>query len=174
MTDTKKAAKAAKSGSGSSIVVEGLAEMTKAEKIAKIRELEQAKKGRATAEKKAAKRMARLVDLANGTNESGGNPKLRHNPQLLPDTLRQTEEGELINGTPAKGQAVSIECAVCGKLREINTQDAFQTRFCTDHKAEAQKAAAKARRAAKKDEKLAKLSDADLEAQIAELTAAAA
>jgi hypothetical protein len=162
------------SGSASSVVVEGLAELTKEEKIAKIRKLEAEKAGRATAEKKIAARKARLSDLANGTNEAGKNPKLRHNPQLRPDTLRQAEEGELINGTPAKGWVVSIECEVCGEVREVNTQDAFQVRFCETHKAEAQKAASKARRAAKRDAELAKLSDDDLDAQIAELTAAAA
>ena len=52
------------------------------------------------------------------------------NPQIRVETLRATFEGELINGKPAKGWCVSIECETCAKLREVNTQDAFQVRFC--------------------------------------------
>jgi hypothetical protein len=146
-------------GEASSFVVEGLAALTKEEKIAKIKALEAAKRARGSAEKEQAKRIAKLRALAS------------RNPSLLPDTLRQAREGELINGLPAKGWVVSISCEMCGELREINTQDAFQVRFCTEHKGEAQKAASKARRMAKKDAAFAALSDEDLAAELAKLEA---
>lgn len=181
--------------SASTVVVDGLAELTKEEKIAKIQELQAAKKASAAETRKRQARFDRLVDLRDGTNLAGKNPKLRQNPGLMPETLRQTGEDELINGSPAKGWAVTVRCQhvvrvpehdenheeldtfcdeICGTDRVINTQDAFQTRFCEDHKGEAAKAKARARRAAKKTEELAQLSDEDLDAQLAALSAQAA
>jgi len=169
------------SGTGT-IVIEGLGEITAAEARAKLAaakaEANKSAKAREAAAKKIAERKARLVDLRDGTNDSGKNPNLRHNPQLRPETLRAAFPGEQINGRDAKGWVVTIVCETCGTEREINTQDAFQVRFCEEHKAEASKAAAKVRRDAARTEKavaeVAELSDEEVARQLAELTAAAA
>lgn len=162
-------------GSNGALVIEGLAETNrKAELAAKLASLQKSQKSKAGEEKRNAERQARLVDLANGTNESGKNPKLRQNDALRPETLRPSTEGELIGGKPAKGWVVEIVCEICGEARLINTQDAFQVRFCEAHVGEARKAAGKARRDAKKVEALEKLSEEELLAEIAKLEAVAA
>lgn len=166
------------SGSASSVVVEGLAELTREQKLERIKQLEAAKKARGKAEKARADKLARLIAFRDGVVDPKLNPKGRHNPTLVPETLRQTSPDELINGLPAKGWAVTIRCEICGEEREINTQDAFQVRFCEEHKAEASKAKAKERRAAKKTAKvaaeLAELTDEQVAEELAKLTAQAA
>lgn len=187
------------SASASTVVVDGLAELavelTKAEKLDRIKVLQAAKAGKARAEKKRDERVAKLIDLRDGSNEEGKNGKYHRNAGLFPETLRPSFTDELINGSPAKGWVVTVRCqhlvtvpeldddgketgetvqAICGDDRLINTQDAFQTRFCEDHKAEAGKAASKARRAAKKDAELLKMSEADLDAELAKLEKQAA
>ena len=141
--------------------------------MAKLASLQKSQKSQAGEERKNAERQTRIADLANGTNDSGKNPKLRHNEQSRPDTLRASTEGELVNGKPAKGWVVEIRCEICDAARLINTQDAFQVRFCEKHVGEARKTAGKARRDAKKTEELAKLSEEDLVAEITKLEAAA-
>lgn len=155
------------------LVIDGLAEATKTDKVARIKALKAAAKGTEAAVKKAAARHAKITDLANGTNDSGKNPKLTHNPQIVIDTLRAASDGELINDLPAKGWVVAIACETCAEHRLVNTQDAFQVRFCETHKADARKASGKARRAARKDAELNAMSETDLDAQIAALEAAA-
>lgn len=170
-----------KTGNGT-IVIEGLGELTaeqaREKLVAKLAEAQKSEAAKEREQRDLDARLARLVDLRDGTNNAGKNAKLRCNPQLRPETLRKAVEGELINGTPAKGWVVTIECEACGELREINTQDAFQVRFCEEHKAEAAKAKAKERRDGKRTEKIAaetaQLSDDEVFAKLAELTAAAA
>jgi len=163
------------SGAASSVVVEGLAEaMSKTDKAAKLKALKAASKGREATERKNAKRQAKMADLFAGTNESGDNAKLRHNPQLILESLRPATDGELINGLEAKGWVIAICCETCDTERLINTQDAFQVRFCVEHKGEAQKAASKARRTAKRDAEIDAMSEDDLDAEIAALEAQAA
>lgn len=151
--------------------IEGLAEATagKREMAERLAELQRKKAKQDRAEKERATRQARITDLRNGTNESGKNPKHRHNPQVLPDTLRPSAEDEQVNGRPAKGWVVEIECATCSTRRLVNTQDAFQVRFCEEHKDEARKANAKERRAAAKVAKLESLDENELAEQIAKL-----
>jgi len=158
------------SGNGS-IVIEGLAELTKQDKIARLRQLEAEKKARGKADAERVTRHAKLVTLRDGVVDAKLNPKGRHNPQVRPDTLRQASPDELVNSLPAKGWVVQIECATCGEMRTVNTQDAFQVRFCEEHKADAAKAAAKDRRAAKRDAELAKLDESELDEQLAKLAA---
>lgn len=161
------------SGQASEILIDGLAEATHtkrnlAEKLAAL----QAKKAKADkAAKQIEGRRARLVDLQNGTNETGKNAKLRHNPNVIPETLRPSEDGEMVNGRPAKGWVVEISCETCGEHRLVNTQDAFQVRFCEAHKDEARKAAAKERRQSAKLAKLESLDEDELAAQVAALEA---
>ena len=66
------------------------------------------------------------------------------------------------------GMVCEIKCEKCGKARLVNKQDAFQVRFCLDCKKVASKEAGKEKRMAKK---LASVSKADLEAEIAKLSA---
>lgn len=178
-----------------SLVVDGLAELTKADKLVKIKALQATKATKAKATKARDAKVDRLVALRDGTVDSKLNPKGRHNPSLLPDTLRPAFPGEQINGKDAKGWVVTIRCqdtvsvpeldedgyetgetvkTICGTDRLINTQDAFQTRFCEEHKGAASRAAGKARRDAKKDAELLKLSDEQLDAELAALEQEAA
>lgn len=159
------------SSSASDIVIDGLAELTKQDKIERMRKLQAEKKARDRVETERKARFDRLVALRDGVVDAKLNPKGRHNPQVRPDTLRQASDGELVNGRAAKGWVVQIECATCGEMRTVNTQDAFQVRFCEEHKADAAKAAAKDRRAAKRDAELAKLDESELDAQLAALEA---
>jgi len=164
------------------IVIEGLGELTAEqarEKLLAARlDAEKSEKAKAREQRQLEERIAKLTALRDGVVDAKLNPKGHHNPQIVPETLRATAEGETINGAPAKGWAVTITCEVCGVEREINTQDAFQVRFCEEHKAEASKAKAKERRAAKKTAKvaaeLAELTDEQVAEELAKLTAQAA
>lgn len=164
------------------IVIEGLGELTAEqarEKLLRARmDAEKSEKSKAREERDRQRRLDRLVAIRDGVTDEKLNPKGHHNPQVRPETLRQTTEGETINGAPAKGWAVTIGCETCGAEREINTQDAFQVRFCEEHKAEAAKAKARERRANKKSAKvaaeLAELSDEQVAEELAKLTAQAA
>lgn len=111
-------------------------------------------------------RHARLIQL-----RDEGTAKAPANPQIRPDTLRATEPGELIGGKPAKGWAVEIECAGCGKPRLVNTQDAFQARYHTACKPKGSSKSKQAQRA----REIADTMDADaIQARIAELEEAVA
>jgi len=96
------------------------------------------------------------------------------NPQIVVESLRPANDGELINDKPAKGWVVEIECATCGVRRTVNTQDAFQVRFCEEHKAEARKVANKAKRENAKISELLNQSEEELRERLAELKAQAA
>lgn len=164
------------------IVIEGLGELTAEqarEKLLRARVANSKTQATVAREQRLFdQRVARLIALRDGVTDPKLNPKGRHNPQILAETLRQTTEGELINGLPAKGFAVTIECETCGAHREINTQDAHQVRFCEEHKVVANKAKARERRANKKSAKiaaeLAGLSDEQVAEELARLTSAAA
>ena len=91
------------------------------------------------------------------------------NPQIRPDTLRQADPGELINDKPAKGWVVRIECEVCGGIRLVNTQDAFQARVCL--RAECRSKSGKGR-VAQRVKELSSLTVEELQARLAELQAA--
>jgi len=106
-------------GGGSAVLIEGLAASALAAELAR-REKSEAKRA-VRAEKERDERIARLVELRDTKN-----------PAILPDTVRPTTEGELIGGKAAKGWAVTICCETCSAQREVNTQDAFQVRFCSD------------------------------------------
>jgi len=144
------------------LVIEGLAEATKGKQAlaAKLADLQAKKKKAAKAIGERAKKLSRLQELQSTKN-----------PQIQPDTLRPSEEGELIGGKEAKGWVVEIACETCGKQRLVNTQDAFQVRYCELHKADARKKASKERRTAAKTEKLMALDEAELAKQVAELEA---
>lgn len=106
--------------SASEVTVDGLAEMVAAmERDAK------------RAEKKSATSAARLEREFQKRLSKLEAHKANKNPQILLDTLRQGEEGELVNGKEHKGWVVEIECATCSEHRLVNTQDAFQVKFCS-------------------------------------------
>jgi hypothetical protein len=93
------------------------------------------------------------------------------NPQLLPETLRRTTEGEMIGASEAKGWAITIKCATCSDLREVNVQDAFQCRYCLSCRDEARKETAKARRQGRTQGEFANHSAEELDAEIEQLRA---
>jgi hypothetical protein len=168
-----------KSATASSVVVEGLGELTAEqarERLLQARlDSEKSEKAKERETRKREKRLAKLIAFRDGVIDTKINPKGHHNPQLLPETLRPASEGEMINGLPAKGWVVTIVCETCGEEREINTQDSFQVRFCEAHKAEASKAKAKERRTIHKRAKVAKeldgLTDEQVAEELAQLTA---
>lgn len=123
------------------------------------------------------KKHAKLVAMRDGEiNEH--NPKGRHNPAILPETLRRAAEDETIDGKRCHGWVVEIACQECSTRRTINLQDAFQVQYCKEHVGEARKAAAKARRAEQRltnaDPEQLKADIAKLEAMLAAKTAAVA
>lgn len=160
----------------SEVVVEGLAEaVEEARKAELMAQIVKARKAQAQtnrdirrAEKQRKARLAKLTALSQGIVDADHNPNGRHNPQIFPETLRAANPGEEINGKPAKGWVVTIRCAECGNDRLINTQDAFQVRFCGTKCAKANKkgTAVKA--------ELDGLSVEELEARLAEIKTAAA
>jgi predicted alpha-1,6-mannanase (GH76 family) len=88
------------------------------------------------------------------------------NPQYVMGSLRQGTDADEANLGHCHGQVCEITCEVCGKVRVVNKQDAKQCRFCKEHKNEARKATAKAKRLEKA---LEGKSVEDVEAQIVEL-----
>ncbi|MCK5611073.1 hypothetical protein KAR91_54875 [Candidatus Pacearchaeota archaeon] len=113
----------------SEAVVDGLTEQiaqleAEKSKTAKQREraAEKAEKALAAKVKWAEKLFAGSLETAKGTRE---------NAQVHPETVRASTDGELVNGKPAKGWVVEIECEVCGDTRLVNLQDAFQVTRCT-------------------------------------------
>ncbi len=79
---------------------------------------------------------------------------LARNPAVLVDTLRDVEAGTVVPGTDlvSKGRVVDIACQYegCILVRTVNVQDAFQVRYCAEHKGVAAKARSRAARLAKK------------------------
>jgi len=128
-----------------------------------IRDAEAAVKAKGREQRKLDKKITKLTELHN-----------TRNPQIVVESLRPSNEGEFVNGKPAKGWVVEIECETCGARRTINTQDAFQVKFCEEHKAEARKVANKAKRENAKISELLNQSEDELKAKLAELKAKAA
>ena len=88
------------------------------------------------------------------------------NPQLILGSVRKpttADENELGH---VHGMVCSITCQTCGVVRIINKQDAFQVRFCKEHKSEARKAKAKAKR---QEAKIAGKSADEIQTEIDEL-----
>jgi hypothetical protein len=135
------------------IGIEGRAELAKTllDLKAKAKAVDRAKAERQ-------EKHARLVEL-----------QRTKNPQILPDSLRPANPGESVNGKPAKGWLCQIRCATCGKPRTVNTQDAFQARFCQEHVKDAAKDAAKSRRENAKVQELLSLDPDQLKNQIEEM-----
>lgn len=148
-------------GQGSDIVVDGLAEIARKQELAaKLAKLQDGAKKAAKSGDEQAKKAEAMRILSE-----------TRNPAILAETVRPANEGELVGGKPAKGWVVTICCqhGDCEKERLVNTQDAFQVRFCDEHKGEGRKSAGKERRAAAKVAKLSSLDEAELLAQIAAL-----
>ena len=113
---------------------------------------------RELAEKKAAvKAAAKLADWEVKTSA--------RNPQFVPGSVRKATEEEKATMKCCHGMVCEIVCASCGETRIINTQDAFQVKYCGTCKKEAKKEAGKAKRAAKGK------STEEIESQIAALNA---
>lgn len=184
-------------GTNGSIVIEGLGELTAEQAREKLASMmvEKAKSDKAVArqEKQRKAKLDRLIALATGTQDEKLNPKGHHNPAIFPETLRPAFDGEQINGSDAKGWVVTVRCQhlvevpvldddgeptgettleICGDDRLVNTQDAFQVRFCEEHKAEAAKAKARERRQSKKAEVVVELVSELTDEQVAEQLAA--
>lgn len=109
---------------------------------------------------------AKLKDakLAKETSEWEAAISVR-NPQYVVGSLRKGTEadGDLLGHV--HGMVCEIQCLECSAKRLINKQDAFQVRYCEEHKKEGRKIkAAVKREAAAKD-------PAKLQAQIAALQA---
>lgn len=157
-------------------VIEGLAEaQAKSDLVAELAKLQAQKASADKASNKEAKALSeqrvKMELKQSGTFHEKLNPNTHHNPQILPETVRRSEPGEEINGKPAKAWVVGIWCAHCREPRWINTQDAFQTRFCDAHKTEGRKAKKRAEREEAKTAELAKLDPEELAAKIAALKA---
>lgn len=158
MTQTQ----ATHSSHASNLVVDGMAELLRKQALtAKIKHLSAEKRAR----DKAGEEQVRKVEAMRALEA--------RNPAILSDTVRPAQAGELIGGKPAKGWVVTIVCqhGDCEAERLVNTQDAFQVRFCEAHRKVGQKAASKTRREAARDAKLSALSEEELAAEIAALEA---
>ena len=92
------------------------------------------------------------------------------NPAYVMGSLRRPTDEDRVVLDHCHGWVCKIECQHdgCETRRVINKQDAFQVRFCSEHRDEARKAASKARR---DKVKLAGLTPAKVEAEIARLQA---
>ena len=88
------------------------------------------------------------------------------NPRYVVGSVRKASAEDEAQLSHCHGEVATILCEICGKERVVNKQDAFQVRFCKEHKAEARKAISKAKRAEKR---LEGKSVEDIEAQIAAL-----
>jgi len=94
------------------------------------------------------------------------------NPQYVLGSVRQ--DTTISAGGHGHGEVCDIECQVCGTVRTVNKQDAFQVRYCLEHKNEGKKVASAERRAAKSaDPEAVKAKIAALEARLAEMRQAA-
>jgi NAD-dependent SIR2 family protein deacetylase len=85
------------------------------------------------------------------------------NPQYVVGSLRVATAEDEAALSHCHGQVADIKCQMCGKVRVVNKQDAFQVKFCEEHKKEARKAKAKAKRLEKA---LSGKSVEDVQAQI--------
>lgn len=85
------------------------------------------------------------------------------NPQYVAGSLRAPTAEDEASLSHCHGQVADIKCEVCGKIRVVNKQDAFQVKFCVEHRKEAQKVKSKAKRMEKR---LEGKSVEDVQAQI--------
>jgi hypothetical protein len=92
------------------------------------------------------------------------------NPALILGSLRVATLEDTATLGHVHGLVCEIACSFggCEEIRVINKQDAFQVRYCTEHKKEAQKEKMKERRASLK---LAGVNPEQLAAEIAKLQA---
>jgi len=94
------------------------------------------------------------------------------NPQYVVGSVRQ--DTTISAGGHGHGEVCDIECLVCGGVRTVNKQDAFQVRYCLEHKNEGKRQANAERRAAKaQDPEAVKAKIAALEAKLAAIRQAA-
>ncbi len=92
------------------------------------------------------------------------------NPAYVMGSLRRPTDEDRAVLDHVHGWVCEIECQHpgCTTRRVINKQDAFQVKFCTEHRDEARKAASKARR---EKVKLAGLTPEGVQAEIERLQA---
>lgn len=139
-----------KSGQGTP-TIEGIADL-------------EARKAALKEQVKAEKAAAKLAEWEQRTKER--NPAF-----MVGSTRKATEADEAILGH-VHGQVCEIKCQHegCSTVRVINKQDAFQVRFCQEHKKTAGRARAKARRQAKhaaaRTPEVIRAEIAELEAQL--------
>jgi len=134
--------------------------MTKADLIAKRDELAKAAKSAEKAKRDAAKLKAWEEKTA------------KRNPALVLGSTRPATDADRAKLTKCHGWVCEIKCQVCGKVRVVNKQDAFQVSTCGKVcKRTMSAGAAKERRLAKKlgsvDEKTLKAEIARLESLVA-------
>lgn len=78
---------------------------------------------------------------------------LARNPQLILGSLRVATVEEAATLSHCHGEICEIRCAYtgangeCAETRIVNKQDAFQVRYCLEHKSESKKAARTAKKA---------------------------
>jgi hypothetical protein len=78
---------------------------------------------------------------------------IARNPQLVLGSLRIATVEEAATLSHCHGEIAEIRCAYtgtngeCGETRIVNKQDAFQVRYCLEHKSESKKAARAAKSA---------------------------
>ena len=92
--------------------------MSKAELIAKKEELEKAAK----AAEKAKKDQEKLAAWETKTH--------KRNPAFVVGSTRQATDADRAKLTKCHGVVCEIRCTVCGKMRVVNKQDAFQVSTC--------------------------------------------
>jgi hypothetical protein len=88
------------------------------------------------------------------------------NPAFVRGSVRKATEAEAEIVGHSHGKVCEIVCQACGETRIVNTQDAFQAKYCLECRDAAKKQANREKRAVKK---MAETSVEDLQAQIAEL-----
>ena len=60
------------------------------------------------------------------------------NPQYVRGSVRK--DSHISAGGHGHGEVCDITCVTCGVVRTVNKQDAFQVRYCLEHKGEGKKA----------------------------------
>lgn len=93
--------------------------------------------------------------------------KQAKNPQFTGVSREVTAEDALLHTHGSR--LWEIKCAVCGTTRWVNSQDAHQVKFCDEHRKQASRDAAKARRAKKNGGKSVEAQLAAVQAQLAKL-----
>lgn len=93
--------------------------------------------------------------------------KQTKNPQFTGVSREVTSEDAMLHTHGSR--LWEIKCAVCGTSRWVNSQDAHQVKFCEEHRKQASRDAAKARRAKKNGSKSVEAQLAAVQAQLAKL-----